>query len=316
MRKYVFLSFVLAFVTELTLAQTSSVKGIVEDTVEHKTLQNTVISLLKVNDSVLVKFTRADKTGKFSINNVKDGQYILMITHPLSGDYFDKITVAPGAVKDLGTIAMTPKSKLLAEVIIKSGSPIRIKGDTTVYTADSFKVREGANVEELLRRLPGIQVDKDGKITAMGERVKKVLVDGEEFFGSDPGIATKNLRADAVKEVEVFDKKSDQAEFTGIDDGVKDKTINLKLKDEKKKGYFGKIEAGGGLPDKYDNAVMLNAFRGKRKIAAYGIMSNTGQTNLDWQDANNYGGGIDGLEGGVGDDGDIYVNWTGDEDDN
>jgi len=115
-------------------------------------------------------------------------------------------------------------------VIIKSGSPIRIKGDTTVYTADSFKVREGANVEELLRRLPGIQVDKDGKITAMGERVKKVLVDGEEFFGSDPGIATKNLRADIVKEVEVFDKKSDQAEFTGIDDGVKDKTINLKLK--------------------------------------------------------------------------------------
>jgi len=316
MRKYVFLSFVLAFVTELALAQTSSLKGIVEDTVEHKTLQNTVISLLKVNDSVLVKFTRADKTGKFSINNIKDGQYILMITHPLLGDYFDKITVAPGAVNDLGTIAMTPKSKLLAEVIIKSGSPIRIKGDTTVYTADSFKVREGANVEELLRRLPGIQVDKDGKITAMGERVKKVLVDGEEFFGSDPGIATKNLRADAVKEVEVFDKKSDQAEFTGIDDGVKDKTINLKLKEDKKKGYFGKIEAGGGLPDKYDNAVMLNAFRGKRKIAAYGIMSNTGQTNLDWDDANNYGGGIEGLEGGVGDDGDVYVNWTGDDNDN
>ncbi|HET9278291.1 MAG TPA: hypothetical protein VFN95_08880, partial [Flavitalea sp.] len=316
MRKYVLISFALALITELAFAQTSSVKGIVEDTVEHKTLQNTVISLLRVNDSVLVKFTRADKTGKFSIINIRDGQYIMMITHPLLGDYFDKITIEPGAVKDLGRIAMIPKSKLLAEVIIKSGSPIRIKGDTTVYTADSFKVREGANVEELLRRLPGIQVDKDGKITAMGERVKKVLVDGEEFFGSDPGIATKNLRADAVKEVEVFDKKSDQAEFTGIDDGVKDKTINLKLKEDKKKGYFGKIEAGGGLPDKYDNAVMLNAFRGKRKIAGYGIISNTGQTNLDWEDANNYGGGIQGLEGGISDDGGIYVNWSGEEEDN
>ena len=316
MRIYVLISFILAFVTEVSLAQTSSVKGIVEDTVEHKILQNTVISLLRVNDSVLVKFARADKAGKFSIVNIKDGEYIVMVTHPLLGDYFDKITVAPGEFKDMGKISMTPKSKLLAEVIIKSGSPIRIKGDTTVYTADSFQVREGANVEELLRRLPGIQVDKDGKITAMGERVKKVLVDGEEFFGSDPGIATKNLRADAVKEVEVFDKKSDQAEFTGIDDGVKDKTINLKLKEDKKKGYFGKIEAGGGLPDKYDNAVMLNAFRGKRKIAGYGIMSNTGQTNLDWQDANNYGGGIDGLEGGVSDDGGIYFNWNGNDDEN
>ncbi len=316
MRKYAIIAFVLAFVTQMALAQTSSVKGIVEDTVEHKTLQSTVISLLRVNDSVLVKFARADKAGKFSISNIKDGKYILMITHPLLGDYFDTITLASGAGADLGKIYMTPKSKLLAEVIIKSGSPIRIKGDTTVYTADSFKVREGANVEELLRRLPGIQVDKDGNITAMGERVKKVLVDGEEFFGSDPGIATKNLRADAVKEVEVFDKKSDQAEFTGIDDGVKDKTINLKLKEDKKKGYFGKIEAGGGLPDKYDNAVMLNAFRGKRKIAGYGIMSNTGQTNLDWRDANNYGGGIEGLEGGIGDDGDIFVSWNGNDEDN
>ncbi|RYG33611.1 MAG: hypothetical protein EOO01_33030, partial [Chitinophagaceae bacterium] len=197
-----------------------------------------------------------------------------------------------------------------------SGSPIRIKGDTTVYTADSFKVREGANVEELLRRLPGIQVDKDGKITAMGERVTKVLVDGEEFFGSDPGIATKNLRADVVKEVEVFDKKSDQAEFTGIDDGVKNKTINLKLKDEKKKGYFGKIEAGGGLPDMYSNSAMLNAFRSKRKIAVYGIMSNTGKTNLDWEDANNYAGGVEGMETGISDDGGMYMMWNGNDDDN
>src|SRR5688572_30811275 len=316
MRKYFFSFIILAFVTQVALAQTSSVIGVVEDSIEKKNLHNTVISLLRVKDSVLVKFTRADKSGKFSLSNVKDGEYIIMITHPLLGDYFDRTTVKPGVVNNLGTIAMIPKSKLLAEVIIKSGSPIRIKGDTTVYTADSFKVREGANVEELLRRLPGIQVDKDGKITAMGERVTKVLVDGEEFFGSDPGIATKNLRADAVKEVEVFDKKSDQAEFTGIDDGVKDKTINLKLKDDKKKGYFGKIEAGGGLKDKYDNSIMLNAFKGKRKIAGYGIMSNTGQTNLDWQDATNYGGGMEGMETGINDDGGMYVSINNNGEDN
>jgi hypothetical protein len=280
MRKHFVLSLALIFIAQLAFAQTTSLKGSVVDNTDHKNLQNTVISLMRAKDSVLVKFARADKAGNFSIASIKEGEYIVMITHPYLGDYFDKTEVKPNIVTDLGKITMIPKSKLLAEVIIRSGSPIRIKGDTTVYTADSFKVREGANVEELLRRLPGIQVDKDGKITAMGEKVTKVLVDGEEFFGSDPGIATKNLRADIVKEVEVFDKKSDQAEFTGIDDGVKDKTINLKLKDDKKKGYFGKIEAGGGLKDKYDNSIMLNAFKGKRKIAGYGIMSNTGQTNL------------------------------------
>lgn len=269
-------------------AQTASLSGKVQDTIQHKPVANAVIALLYPKDSVLYKFTRTDPSGKFSIKNVKEGSYILMTTHP----YFADVLLTTD-IKDAETtipqIALTSKSKLLEEVIVKSGSPIKIKGDTTVYTADSFKVRAGANVEELLKKLPGIQVDKDGKITAMGEQVKKVLVDGEEFFGDDPGIATKNLRADVVKEVEVFDKKSDQAVFTGIDDGVKDKTINLKLKDNAKKGYFGKAEAGTDFNNYYNNSLMGNAFKGKRKLAAYGIMSNTGQTNLDWRDSQNYG---------------------------
>lgn len=298
------------------LAQNSSLKGIVADTSDKKNLHNTVVSLLKPKDSVLVRFTRADQAGHFAFNNVKPGDYILMITHPYVGDYFDNVQIPNTGVKDVGTIVMIPKVKLLAAVILKSGSPIKIKGDTTVYTADSFKVREGANVEELLKRLPGITVDKDGQITAMGEKVKKVLVDGEEFFGSDPGIATKNLRADIVKEVQVYDKKSDQAEFTGIDDGVKDKTINLKLKEDKKRGYFGKVDVGGGLKDRYNNDAMINAFKGKRKLATYGIMSNTGQTNLDWQDAQNYGGGMDGVNMEMTDDGGMMMSWDGGGDDN
>ncbi|HEY6503612.1 MAG TPA: outer membrane beta-barrel family protein, partial [Chitinophagaceae bacterium] len=315
MRKLFVISCIL-FAPIIFFGQSSSLKGVVADTIDKKNLQHTVISLLRTGDSVLVKFARADKTGAFSLDHLREGKYILMITHPYVGDYFDKVELKNGEVTDLGKVFMIPKSKLLAEVILKSGSPIRIKGDTTVYTADSFKVRDGANVEELLRRLPGIQVDKDGNITAMGERVTKVLVDGEEFFGSDPGIATKNLRADVVKEVEVYDKKSDQAEFTGIDDGVKDKTINLKLKEDKKKGYFGKATAGGGLPDKYSNSLMVNAFKSKRKLAAYGLMSNTGQTNLDWRDAQNYAGGMDGMSTGMTDDGGMYMNWDGGGEDN
>lgn len=295
-----------------TQAQTISVSGAVEDTIHQKGVPNAVVALLSAKDSVLYKFARTDVNGKYNIVNLKAGDYIVMTTHPYFADVLFTL-----ALKDAETaiprIALTSKSKLLEEVIVKTGTPIKIKGDTTVYTADSFKVRAGANVEELLKKLPGIQVDKDGKITAMGEQVKKVLVDGEEFFGDDPGIATKNLRADIVKEVEVFDKKSDQAAFTGIDDGIKDKTINLKLKDNAKKGYFGKAEAGTDFKNYYNNSIMANAFKGKRKIAAYGIMSNTGKTNLDWEDQNNYGGGM-GDNMVVQDNGDVYFMGGGGED--
>ena len=212
MRKII-LGFLLLFIGSSAFTQTQTLKGTLKDTSENRSLANTVISVLSKKDSVLVEFARADKNGSFTIEGLKEGNYIILITHPYMGDYFDNVEVKANAPVDLGNVHLTPKSKLLAEVIVKSGSPIKIKGDTLVYTADSFKVRAGANVEELLRRLPGITVDKNGQITAMGERVTKVLVDGEEFFGTDPGIATKNIRADAVSEVQVFDKKSDRAVF-------------------------------------------------------------------------------------------------------
>jgi len=295
-------------------AQTINVSGSVNDTIQKKGVQNAVVALLNTKDSVLYKFTRTDAGGKYAFKNIKGGEYVIMTTHPYFADIVSNVDIKD-AETTIPSIALTSKSKLLEEVIVKSGSPIKIKGDTTVYTADSFKVRAGANVEELLRKLPGITVDKDGKITAMGEQVKKVLVDGEEFFGDDPGIATKNLRADVVKEVEVFDKKSDQAAFTGIDDGIKDKTINLKLKDNAKKGYFGKAEAGTDFKNYYNNSAMANSFRGKRKLAAYGIMSNTGKTNLDWNDQSNYGGGM-GDNMVVQDNGDVYFTGGGGDGDN
>ena len=170
-------------------------------------------------------------------------------------------------------------------------------------------------MEELLKKLPGIQVDKDGKIKAMGETVEKVLVDGEEFFGDDPGMAVKNLRADAVKEVQVFDKKSDQAEFTGIDDGNTKKTINLKLKEDKKTGYFGKISLSGGLQkkidDRYNNNILFSTFKGKRKLSAFLLNGNTGQDGLSWQDNEKYGGDADNYSMSMDDDGGMNFNYRG-----
>lgn len=288
-------------------AQKVNVNGFIRDTIEKKSIANAVILLLTEKDSLIHQFTRSGKDGSFNIQNVVPGSYILLTTHPYYADFVDNITIKNTPINNLGSLPITSKSKLLQEVIVKSGSPIKIKGDTTIYTADSFKVSANANVEELLKKLPGIQVDKNGEIKAMGEKVEKVLVDGEEFFGDDPGMAVKNLRADAVKEVQVFDKKSEQAEFTGIDDGNTQKTINLKLKEDKKKGYFGKIDLAGGLnnapSNRFNNNLMFSSFKGKRKLAAFLLNGNTGQDGLNWQDEQKYGGESDNVSMGMDDDG-------------
>ena len=284
------LVFATLFFLQSAYSQSGKLKGIIGDTSERKPLSNAVVSLLRPADSVLVAFTRTKDKGEFLFNEVPSGSYLMMITYPKFADYVEHIKLSDGEL-DLGKINLIRKSELLKEVVVsqKLGA-IRMKGDTLAFMADSFKVKEGAMVEDLLKKLPGIQVNKNGEITAQGERVQKVLVDGEEFFSDDPAVVTKNLRADAVKEVQVFDKKSDQAAFTGIDDGEKNKTINLKLKDDKKKGYFGKVQLGGS-PNNFENNGMFNAFKGKRKFSAFGTMSNTGAAGLNWQDQDKYGGG-------------------------
>lgn len=269
----------------------ASIKGTVIDTAEKRNLTNSVIVVMRQNDSVLVKFTRTDKSGNFLLSDLPAGKFILQVSYPTYADYVYEFTVDNNNPIDLGKLSLIPKAKLLEEVVVRQNIAIRIKGDTLEYKADSFKVKEGATVEDLLKKLPGMQVNSKGEITAQGEKVQKVLVDGEEFFSDDPAVVTKNLRADALDKVQVFDKKSDQATFTGIDDGEKSKTINLQLKEDKKKGYFGKVKIGGGTPGNYEGEGMINAFKGKRKISAFGTMSNTGKAGLNWQDADKFGGG-------------------------
>lgn len=271
--------------------QNGTVKGTVTDTLNKQNLSNAVVSVLRAKDSVLVKFTRTNKEGNFNLPNIAVGKYIVMVSYPAYADYIDIISVTEGSMTDLGKVPVITKATLLQEVIVKQtiGS-IKMKGDTTEYKADSFKVSANADVQELLRRMPGIQVNSKGEITAQGERVQKVLVDGEEFFSDDPAVVTKNLRADAVDKVQAFDKKSDQAVFTGIDDGQKIKTLNLTLKEDKKKGYFGKAEAGGDF-DRYGYGKLLaNSFKGKRKISGYLTTDNTKFESLNWDENRNYGG--------------------------
>ncbi|MEO9022033.1 MAG: TonB-dependent receptor [Ginsengibacter sp.] len=283
----------------IAFCQNSSLKGSLRDSSSQDIPANAVISVLTQKDSTLVRFTRTDKNGHFQINRLNSGKYVILITHPKYGDFVDQIELKPNENRDMKTIFITQRAKLLQEIVVKQAA-MRLKGDTTEYNADRYEVKPNATVEDLLKELPGIQVDKDGKITAQGQQIQKVLVDGDEFFSDDPTIATRNLRADAVSKVQVFDKKSDQAEFTGIDDGQTTKTLNIKLKDDARHGYFGKLSAGA-LDKYYNGQALINAFKGKRKLAAFVIASSTEATGLNGQESQNYGfqnGNVQVTEGG------------------
>ncbi len=280
-----------AFITLLNHAfgqQEAQLKGKVWDTLSKAPLSQAVISLLNKNDSTLLTFTRSSKDGTFHLPNVAKGKYFVMVTFPKFADYVDEVNVdAP--VVDMGTIALTQKATLLKEVVIQSGRAIRIKGDTTEYVADSFKVREGATVEELLKQFPGFQVDSKGQITAHGQKVQKVLVDGEEFFGDDPTMATQNISAKAVDKVQVFDNKSEQEQLKGLGGGSQGKTVNIKLKENSKKGSFGKAFAGSDFQKYHDAKAYFNRFVGKKKVSVYGSKSTVSTGSLNWEERNKLG---------------------------
>jgi hypothetical protein len=265
-------------------SQDHTVKGTVN-------IPGAAIIILNKKDSVLQNFTRSKADGSFLINDLPNGDYLLLATYPDYADYTEEFLVDTAQlIKEFGSIKLISRTVLLNEVIIKGTiSAVRIKGDTTEYNAKAYKLNPNDKVEDLLKRLPGIQVDRYGRITAQGETVSKVLVDGEEFFGDDPVLVTQNIRADMVDKIQLYDKKSDRATFTGIDDGIKTKTINVVLKEDKKNGYFGKVTAGAGTGRYYKSEGMFNLFKPKQKLSAYGIWGNEGKINLDWQDNAKYG---------------------------
>ncbi|HVZ57232.1 MAG TPA: TonB-dependent receptor [Chitinophagaceae bacterium] len=289
MRKLTAVLLVFLFSCLAANAQSASIKGTITDTLEKKNLSHAVIVVLTKKDSSLISFARSDNRGIFSIPGLAPGDYLLMVTYPGFADYADDLSVQPGDSRDLGVIAMTPKSKILQEVVIRTGSAIRIKGDTTEFTADSFHVKDGATVEDLLKVLPGFTVNSKGEITAQGKRVDKVLVDGEEFFGDDPTVATQNLGAKIVDKVQIFDTKTDQDKLKGIGGGSDTKTLNIKLKEDAKKGYFGKLEAGTNLNQYTDAKALFNRFVGKKKLSLYGTKSTTSTGSLGWDDRNKLG---------------------------
>jgi hypothetical protein len=286
MRQYIWLAILVLF-CQIAKAQLGTLKGSVIDTAEKKPIARAVVALLD-KDSTLLFFTRSDQKGNFQLLELPFGEYKILVTSSSFADFSEFITIKE-TVHDLTAIPLTGKLVLLQEVIVRNTNPIRLKGDTTEFVADSFAVKEGATVEDLLKRLPGFQVNSKGEITAQGKRVDKVLVDGEEFFGDDPTVATQNLSARAVDKVQVYTTKTEEQKLTGISNGSEGKTLNIKLKESSKRGLFGKIIAGSDFNNYNDVKVLYNRFKGKKKFSLYGTRSDLSTGNLNSGDQQKLG---------------------------
>jgi hypothetical protein len=273
--------------------QIGFVKGKLTDTAARQPLAGATVAILLGSDSSLASFTLSDKKGEFEIKNLAAGKYLLVVSftgYEVFNKPFSLTTAMPGAL--FGEINMQREYKTLTGVVVSDISPVKIHGDTISFKANAFNTRPDATVEDLLKKLPGIQVQKDGTIKALGETVMKVYVDGKEFFGNDPKIATKNLTAAMVDQIQVFEDMSEQARFTKIDDGNRSKAINIKLKKDKKKGDFGRIGAGAGTDARYEGSLSYNHFRGNRRISLVGSANNTNKLSYTFSDYSSAQGGM------------------------
>ncbi|HEX5669326.1 MAG TPA: carboxypeptidase regulatory-like domain-containing protein, partial [Chitinophagaceae bacterium] len=303
----------IAIISSLSVkAQQGAVKGKLKDTLSAQPVTGATISLMTAADSTLVSFTMTGSNGEFNLSGIKKGDYRLLITHINYHNTQRKIQLDENKTSiDLGEIPMGDKFKTLEEIVIEAEAPpVTVKADTVEYNAGSFKVQPNANVEDMLKKLPGVKVEKDGTVKAQGQKVNRVFVDGKEFFGNDPKIATRNLPADAVDKVQVYDRMSDQAQLTGFDDGNSEKAINLKLKKDKKKGLFGKLSGGIGTDDRYEGRFNVNSFKDQRQLSAIGMANNTNAEGFSIMDILNFSSGSSGIQKSGGN---ISINITADD---
>lgn len=280
--------------------QKTVLHGVVQDNAGAALPAVTIV--LMTQDSVLHAFATANDQGRFSLKAKTAGAYLLQVTYLGYTTHWQPVVVEQGRTDlDLGSIQLEPSSEVLPSVEISAErDPMRISRDTVEYNAAAFKVQPGDAVEELLKKMPGIEVQRDGTVKAHGENVKNVLVDGKEFFGKDTRVATQNLPAEAVDKVQVYDKKSDMAEFTGIEDGQDERTINLKLKEGHKDGYFGKADAGAGTEGRYEGKFNVNRFTPGDRLSAIGMANNTNQQGFSMDDYFEFMGGIGAMMSGGG----------------
>jgi hypothetical protein len=283
---YVFVTH-LFFLSSL-FAQTLEIKGVVKDSANHPLVATSV--MLLEPDSSLVDFTQTGADGSFIFKKIAVGKYLLKMNYV---GYLPLTLVVPeesGKV-DLGAIIMEEMDTRLMEVVIREAkAPMMIRGDTIEYDASQFKVPQGSSLEDLLRRLPGVVVDKDGNIRAEGLNVTRLTVEGKTFFSDDPKMATKNLPAEGISKVQVFDRKSEEQKLMNDKSVSEEKEMNVLLKDDFKKGGFGRITAGIGDINRKELKGNYNRFDTKQQFSVIGVGNNTGRNGLGWDDYEDFMG--------------------------
>lgn len=296
------LCLIFAFSTSL-FAQTQitgSIQGKVTDTSSLQILKDATISILEAGDSTLEVYGVTKADGSFLVENIPLGKHILVASFQGYSEHYKtfELTADKKSV-DVGNIRMQTQPAELEGVTVRT-PPMVIKGDTSEFNAAQFKTKPNATAEDLLKKMPGVEVDKDGTVKAQGQTVKRVMVDGKRFFGDDPTLATRNLPTDVIDKIQVYDAQSDQSAFSGFDDGNRETTINIITKKDRRKGVFGKASGGVGTDDRYAANVNMSYFNGSRQISFIGQANNNNSQNFSTQDILGSSGGGGGQRGGGG----------------
>ncbi|WP_047544942.1 outer membrane beta-barrel protein [Psychroserpens sp. Hel_I_66] len=291
MKKFLF--FIVSLCVSLSFSQSRSFKisGKILSEDNKEPLEAATVYLERVKDSSLVTYTISDKDGLFEINEeTYDEKLNLFIDYVGYQTYLKQVDINKEII-NIGTIELKI-SNALDEVVIKSRSPITIKKDTLEFNVKSFKTKKDANVEDLLKQLPGVEVDEAGKITVNGKDVSKILVNGKPFFGDDPTITTRNLTKDIIEKIQITDTKTKSEAFTGEEGDKENKTINLTIKEENNKGVFGRVSAGGGTDERYELAGMVNFFDNDRRVSVLAGGNNTNSPGFSFGEIQKmFGGG-------------------------
>ena len=299
------LPLLLLALSSIAYGQTCRVQGTLIDGADNSTLPGVVVTVKIPGDTTKVYRTAADMDGKFSIDLPAPGAYQIFLHEITYNDTTWQLNIS-STYTNIGKISLHEGTVDLKEATVEGSIPLAIQnGDTTQYNADAYKVNKDATAEDLVTKMPGITVE-NGVVKSNGEDVKKVLVDGKEFFGDDAALTLKNLPADVIDKIQVFDKLSDQAELSGFNDGNTSKTINIITKKDKLNGQFGKIYGGLGTDYRYIAGGNINLFEGSRKISILGLSNNINQQNFSTEDlvgvssTASSGGGGRGGQGGAG----------------
>ena len=263
----------------------ATINGMLVDATDTLGLIEATVKLVTASkDSSFVRGTTTDANGVFNLKGIKAGHYVLKFSYMGYSEASRRVSVgSDGRDVNIGVVTMSPNSIMLKEAVVMGvKTAITVKEDTVEFNADSYKTQANAVVEDLLKRLPGVEVGTDGKITANGKEIKKILIDGKEFFSDDPTVASKNIPADMVNKLQVIDRKSDLARLTGVDDGEDETVINLTVKKGMNNGWFGSASAGYGTDNRYGANFIANHFSNGNQITFLGGANNT--NNLGFSD--------------------------------